>query len=173
VNWRSRQIWPFYGALVLTAVVASFAFWGSAIAPSGGDGAGEIGFDGDWLSQPIPPSLDLDSGPGGAAPLLSRHWGQNPFMDASEHVSFDGPLASVSGHMPDEVAGPGLELHALIDTEGDRIALIDGIPVRVGEKAEGVLVVRIDGKRVLVDGADGRAWLELASREGFEIKEAN
>ncbi len=156
-------------ALLATFVPASFGFWGPTLVamPSAAPGP-EPGSE-RWLDVPIEPvRSDRDETDLGLSSTSTPR--RNPFLKAGEQgVEYYGatPVAAPRTEpAPRTESAPRVSayprLKAVVRVGGERVALLDDRIVRAGDRVAGVEVLRVEERRVLVRGAAGARWLELA-----------
>jgi hypothetical protein len=163
---------PLAGALLAALVPASFGFWGAALVrlPDAAPGP-EPGSEA-WLDHPIDPVRSARIIPAVTRfAVEARGARRNPFLSAHEAQRF----GIAAAHAPLPALQPQGDvyprLQAVVRTDAGRVAILDGEVARAGDRVAGIEVVRVEKHRVLVRGAQGSRWLELAPSAGAPATE--
>lgn len=138
------------------APAASFGFWGENLGLGITIAQRALRSD-PWLDEPLQPTIEM---PLDSLFATSAASARNPFLTAAEWRPVEAHRPAVTTVSVDE-SWP--ELDAIITFNGQPTAVIGGSPARPGEKTEGVEVLKIDGRRVLVKREEGSQWLYLTT----------
>jgi len=163
-----RETLPLWGAAAVCLAVASYGFWGGRFTALPLAALEEIAAETD-VRDPVPSFRPDLSGWNGEEEtvLAGRKWGDSPFLTASEEGRYGAEHRSV-GAVRRAAAAGGVgesalpEARALIRAgSGKPVVLLGGGAARIGQEAGGVRIVDVDGRRVLVEGKNGREWIEV------------
>jgi len=161
-----RETFPLWGAAAVCLVVASYGFWGGRFTTLPLATLEEIAADAS-MRDPVPTFRpDVSDWDGEGTGLAGRSWGDSPFLTAPEEARYGAEHRSVGpgGRTAAAVeSGPVLpEARALIRAgSGKPVVLLGGGAARIGQEVGGVRIVGVDGRRVLVEGKNGREWIEV------------
>ncbi|MBN1827234.1 MAG: hypothetical protein JW958_13330 [Candidatus Eisenbacteria bacterium] len=161
-----REAAPLWAAAALCLAVASYGFWGERFTAVPVSLLEEIAADAS-MQDPVPSfSPAAEGGEMGAPTLAGRPWGNTPFLTAPEEARYGPEHRSIGARATASSAPGGAEhsppdVRALINAGGKPVILLGGGAARIGQEAGGVRVIGVDGRRVLVEGENGREWIEI------------